>query len=291
MTWGEIAQHLQSVFPDLDPTLRRQSINLAHEAILNDRQWKALEAFTTIRTVARYSTGTVSLTDGSAVVTGSGTTFSSAMVGRQFRLYDGAEDVYTVAAYTSATQITLDRTFAGDDVSGVAYSIAQFEYSLPQAVRQITAVLPQFGDPLEELTQAELETKAARAFYYGPPCDYALVSDPLPQTAPVLHKIAFFPTPDLVYDLRVVYVSATYAFDGSNTSLAPLPFISRPALLSKAKAIIENDRGRLPQSASHEAAYQQAMFSMRAEDNGRIGAQPLRVDPNLTPQYRRRGYR
>lgn len=61
--------------------------------------------------IADYATGTVSLTNGSNVVTGSGTTFTAAMVGRWFTITDptipGQGYWYRIIGYSSATSITL----------------------------------------------------------------------------------------------------------------------------------------------------------------------------------------
>lgn len=80
--------------------------------------------------VANYTTGTVTLTNASASVTGSGTTFTSAMVGRH--LFPTTLDAhggigYKILTYTSATVITLENTYAGASVnaSGVNFVIGE----------------------------------------------------------------------------------------------------------------------------------------------------------------------
>lgn len=76
-----------------------------------------------------YSQGTVSLTLGSATVTGVGTTFTPAMINRWFQVTDlTARDQgywYRVSGYTNATTITLDRTYQGVSLAGVTYRIGQ----------------------------------------------------------------------------------------------------------------------------------------------------------------------
>lgn len=74
-----------------------------------------------------YSTGTVAVAATTGVVTGSGTTFTAAMVGGYFKA-TGEDNFYLVTAYTSATSITvtdLDGTgYTGGAVSGgTAYTI------------------------------------------------------------------------------------------------------------------------------------------------------------------------
>jgi len=82
-----------------------------------------------------YSTGSVSLTKGSNIVTGSGTTFTSAMVGRWFTITDptvfGQGYWYRVSGFTDSTHITLgalDGTavnWANASCSGAVYRIGE----------------------------------------------------------------------------------------------------------------------------------------------------------------------
>lgn len=71
-----------------------------------------------------YTTGTVSLTNGSATVTGSGTTFTAAMVGRWFKANtDGTW--YKITGFTSTTVLTINRTFEGTTAASLAYTIGE----------------------------------------------------------------------------------------------------------------------------------------------------------------------
>lgn len=83
--------------------------------------------------VDEYTTGTVSMTNGSATVTGSGTTFTQAMVGRYFTVNDATGDGmwYRITAYVSATEVTLENFYDGETVSGKNYKIAEAFY-LPE---------------------------------------------------------------------------------------------------------------------------------------------------------------
>lgn len=71
---------------------------------------------------AYYSTGTVTVTNGSATVTGSGTSFNQYMVGRM--LYPvGSTKGLLISAYTSTTSITISANYGGTTLTGVAYEI------------------------------------------------------------------------------------------------------------------------------------------------------------------------
>ena len=68
-----------------------------------------------------YSTGTVAVTQDSTTITGTGTAWTEEMVGRSI-LVDG--DYYDIAAWVSATELTLADGFSGTNQSGLSYVIA-----------------------------------------------------------------------------------------------------------------------------------------------------------------------
>jgi len=76
-----------------------------------------------------YTTGTATLTAGSAVLTGNSTTFTPAMVGRWFTVTDTATPGqgywYRVSSYTSATELSLNMPWAGSNATTVAYRIGE----------------------------------------------------------------------------------------------------------------------------------------------------------------------
>lgn len=80
--------------------------------------------------VSSYSTGTVTMTTGSVVVAGAGTTWTSAMEGGCFDFPDdaiGQKKVYLIRKVVSATSLILDEPFYGNPtysgVSGRSYAI------------------------------------------------------------------------------------------------------------------------------------------------------------------------
>ncbi len=70
-----------------------------------------------------YVTGTVTLTNASTVVTGSGTTFTAAMVGRWIQGPD--KRWYKIATFTSTTVLGLQKAFQGTTGSALAYIIGE----------------------------------------------------------------------------------------------------------------------------------------------------------------------
>jgi len=67
-----------------------------------------------------YATGTVTVVTGSRTVTGAGTTFTSAMVGRHINL---SGYWYKITGYTSGTVITLEVPFQEGSLSGASFTV------------------------------------------------------------------------------------------------------------------------------------------------------------------------
>ena len=92
--------------------------------------------------MAQYKVGTASVTNGSNVVTGTGTSWlSEVTVGNSF-LMVGVDTVYSIASVDSNTQVTLEESWAGADKSG--------SYAIGRDFEPIT------GAP--EMSQGDIET-------------------------------------------------------------------------------------------------------------------------------------
>lgn len=78
--------------------------------------------------VTLYATGTVAVTNGSAAVVGSGTSWlANAYPGLLFVSTDGTR--YTVLSVTDNTHLTLTANYGGSTLSGQAYSLRQYRYT------------------------------------------------------------------------------------------------------------------------------------------------------------------
>ena len=76
---------------------------------------------------ADYTTGTVTATNDSATITGSGTTFIQNMENRWIRIAEPSGDGqwYQIQTYVSATEVTLYNKYTGPNVSGGTYTIGE----------------------------------------------------------------------------------------------------------------------------------------------------------------------
>ena len=91
--------------------------------------------------IAKYTTGTVTVENGSATVTGSGASWTNAMVGRYLIITDAAGDgfLYRVQTVSSSTEIILENYYDGIDLTGVNYTIGE-SFNLPEGLQ----ILPSY---------------------------------------------------------------------------------------------------------------------------------------------------
>ncbi|MCW2248516.1 hypothetical protein M2352_004176 [Azospirillum fermentarium] len=88
--------------------------------------------------MAQYREGLVSVTQGSPVVTGTGTAWTGAVIpGQVFSLYRSGVS-YTIASVDSGTRLTLSHPYAGASAAGEAYTITRdvtpyFNFPYPDA--------------------------------------------------------------------------------------------------------------------------------------------------------------
>ena len=138
-TYSEVWGRVLLRCPSLSPKLAQDFVRNAFRRLYEKRRWSWKIKFGQFIAPAIYNTGTVTVTLNSTTVTGSGTTFTAAMVGRQFRI-GLAAPVYTIAQFVSATQIELDQVWGSDSASGAAYSIYQCFFTVPSDFHQFTTL-------------------------------------------------------------------------------------------------------------------------------------------------------
>jgi len=112
-----------------DLSLLVDYIRRRYMKVLDDYPWSFLRQDKEFQTVAPYNTGTVTTTQGSAVVVGSGTSWTSSMVGMAFLV--GNAPPLRVASVQNATQLTLEDVWPTTGLAaGSGYSIAQDRYTI-----------------------------------------------------------------------------------------------------------------------------------------------------------------
>ncbi len=135
--------------PELSPKLAQDFIVNAFRRLVEHRRWSWRVKFNQFIAPDAYSTGTVSVTNGFTTVTGSGTAWTAAMVGQQFRV-GLAAPIYTIAQFDSPTQIELDQVWGGPTSAASGYSIYQCYFTPPSDFHQfITLWDPAFNWQLD----------------------------------------------------------------------------------------------------------------------------------------------
>ena len=230
MTLGEIRLRVTQRVPGVNPQLIAGFIFDRYQAILDALRWSRQSVEVVIQTAAPYTTGTVTMTPGSASVVLAGGTFTAGMTGMQFRVE--AESEPYGFAFATATTGTLDRPYDGDASGpGIGYSLTQAIYALPAEVRILGAArLLDRSIPLEKTSKEQLDRSAPQRPVQGTPRLWAPAADDT--TDPPVMQIELYPVPDAVHSVVVSYTAEAPALAGSGASL--LPWLRPSALVAGA---------------------------------------------------------
>jgi hypothetical protein len=179
-------------------------------------------AKSTLTTIASYTTGTVSVTNGSATITGTDTVWTEAMEGRKFKLTSSAE-VYDVLTYTSPTELILSQAVTADTDSELSYTIYQDELSLPSGCGEIVSIsepvnyitLEKIG--LRQLREKQMACYSAENYIsFDNPSYFSLLSD---------STIVVYPAPSEIIHLTLDYTAKfTELSDDDDEPLIPADF-------------------------------------------------------------------
>lgn len=129
-TFEELYKGLKVYAPDTPLPLCKQYINEAYSEALSGNRWSGLREDDEFVINTPYEDGTITVTQGSATVTGSSTAFTSAMAGRQL-IVESSAPFYDISSVESGTSLTLTRPYSGSDDSGASYSIENVYLDCP----------------------------------------------------------------------------------------------------------------------------------------------------------------
>lgn len=135
MTFADIQAQVVAITNVQQQTdLVKKSINIALNRIAEYFEWPFYMVNTgVISTIAPYTTGTVTATNGSAIIIGVGTAWTSAMTGRKIRVGNG-QPYYRIKSIDSTTALTLTALFQDNTATATTYTIYKDEYRLAQDV-------------------------------------------------------------------------------------------------------------------------------------------------------------
>jgi hypothetical protein len=95
------------------------------------REWEFLRREGTLTQVAEYTVGQATFTNGSTLVSGLGTSWTSSMIDRYIMV--NGERHYRITAVANSTNLTIESPYEGSTITA-QYTIAQFRYKLPRWV-------------------------------------------------------------------------------------------------------------------------------------------------------------
>lgn len=113
-----------------------RKINEASKEVGRIHDWSCLKIHGSFNATPNYVTGTVTITNDSRVITGSGTTWTASMVGRYFQSSAGA-NWYRIVAFNSATELVLETPIVETSGGGKTYKIWKRFYYLSSNVRTV----------------------------------------------------------------------------------------------------------------------------------------------------------
>lgn len=106
-----------------------------------------------------FTTGTITVTNGSVTVTHSATGFTAGMVGRWFQINDGTDGKwYRIASFTSSSVISLENYFEGVSGSGKTFRIGEI-MKIPNAYQDAPVFYA-----LDRFYQTQNDQKTAATF-------------------------------------------------------------------------------------------------------------------------------
>lgn len=200
--------------PLVGPMMAQQFVQHAFRDLVERRKWSWLIKRSQFVFPNQYTTGTVTVTNNSNAVVGVGTTWTSAMIGRQFRI-SLLTPIYDIIAVPSATSLTLSDVWGGTTQAGVTYQI-YLAYPLPPTdFHSFTSVYdPNFSWSLwltvkqEELNMYDAQRAAQGTPYVVADYDYtnlqlggAAITPPIPRFEVWPHQTAAYVIP-FIYESR-----------------------------------------------------------------------------------------
>lgn len=239
-------------------TVVKQALNDILEEVCQASNFSWLYGDGSFITTKPYETGTVAVTEGSTTITGTGTVWTSGMVGRKF--YCG-NATYKISAYVSSTELTLSTNYAGDSNTAATYNIYQDEYSLASDVEDVIS-MRQENNP-QKINKAGSEVLDA---YYPQRISFAYPSiysiNGYDSSGYI--KVALYPIPNQARNIyyrskkRVTEMSAD-----SDTPIIPLRY---RWVLAKGALYIGLKHLEMPEAKDIEREYRQGIDQLISAD-------------------------
>ena len=144
-TFKQMVGQILEYRPDMSLQFAQTLLNSAYRQILDRRNWYGLMVRGALNIQGIYTTGTATVANGNATVTGVGTAWTAAMVGYQFRT-SYVSPYYTIQAVDPVAQtLTLDLPYGATSQTSTGYSIVQCRVSLGANVKYVLEFVNSFN--------------------------------------------------------------------------------------------------------------------------------------------------
>lgn len=252
-----------------------------------------------LRTHAQYGTGSVSTTQGSTAIIGSGTLwdtandFSENNMRAGGKITFGGSEVYEISAIASDTTATLVTEFISSAISGGSYTYFEDEYALSDDfLRPID--LQSFSDAMaiDLISRTQFRRQIPRNNVVGRPQIATLITKDPSGDAELRRRVRFYKPPDSVYLIPYSFVTnklATSSAGNRQTALSAdtdepiVPLAYRHAIVLH--ALWHWYRDKKDDARSQEVAQEWAGLMERIVGDAEIGVTPR---PRLRPQLGRK---
>lgn len=278
--------------------IAKRYINLAlHDMHIGfSERFPWAERRSTLLTHAPYETGTVTITQGSAALTGSSTLWDTddghgrdnmRTTGRI--QIDGGDELYTISAVGGDTSATLGENFVPDDASAVEYKYFEDEYALAaDFARPIDQQsFESAGYDIVLIGRREFRREVPRNFTFGKPKLATIVEHPFSGNTTPVRRIRFYPIPDAEYLIPYSYITSYLAVTSAGAEQTQLvndadepivPLRYRYALIFH--ALYHWYRDRKDDARSQEAKAEYVSTVSRIAADFEIGQSHPSIAPN-----------
>lgn len=247
-------------------------------------------------TQPEYTTGTVSINQGSTTLTGSSTEWATdndfsvdnARVGGKIQI--NGQEIYTVDAVGSDTSITLADKYVGADVAaGSSYVYFEDEYDLASDfLRPLDIESFDLDGEIELVDRRTFRQNFVRNNIRGRPTMAAIVDKNFASNTTRVRKIVFTRAPEKAYLVPYAYVTANLAVNSSGTEAVSLsadsdepivPLHYRHIIVLHALKNWYRDKKNDPRATIVAQEYTDAM--VRLAQDGEIGSPRSSFQPRI----------
>ena len=224
MSLATMSNNVLRFCPGLNPDILKSTLQDTYRQLCS-KDWGRLHIVRSTPTIIPYATGTVSV-NAAGTVTGVGTTFTSAMVGRWMRVYY-SDAIFEIDTYTGATEILLKK-WTGDVVAaGTSYSIFKTIYNADALFGELHDIIYQM--PLKKKSQSYFnKLDPSRLSTGSSPTDWAFAG----VTSAGVIQFEIWPVPTSVISLRMDGKIKASTLGDSDSPYLPEDLIEAKALIT-----------------------------------------------------------